>query len=295
MLRVLPITRRRFLWSAVGASAALAGVTGVGANEANHPQLEKTDIFLPNLPDAFDGFKIAQLTDFHYDSHFSRVPIETGINIVNGLRPDLIVLTGDFVTAPFLGGLHRSSKVPALDLCSSALAGLRAPGGVFGVLGNHDEYFNATRIITALQSAGIRTLRNEAIPIERQGRRLWLAGLNDVIAGHPDLDRALSKIPSGETTALLCHEPDFADEVRKHPVDLQLSGHSHGGQVRLPLAGALYLPRLGRKYPRGLRRLGQLTLYTSRGIGTVRLPIRLECPPEVTLLTLRRGPGLTQS
>ncbi len=270
-------------------AAAVAGGTAVGANQANHPRLERLDIFLPQLPDAFDGFKIAQLSDFHYDPHFSRAPIEIGINIVNGLRPDLIVLTGDFVTAPILGGLHRSSKVPEADPCASLLAGLRASSGIFGVLGNHDEYFHAQRIIDPLQSAGIRILRNQAIAIERQGRRLWVAGLNDIIAGEPDLDQALSTIPPGETTALLCHEPDFADEVVKYPVDIQLSGHSHGGQVRLPLLGALFLPPMARKYPRGLHRLGRLSLYTTRGIGTVRVPLRLDCPPEVTLITLRCG------
>lgn len=286
-LRVLPITRRRFLWSALGA-AALVG-TAVGANEANHPRLERVDIFLPKLPDAFDGFKIAQLSDFHYDSHFSRAPIEAGIGIVNTLHPDLVVLTGDFVTAPLMGGLHGSSKVPDADPCAKLLAGLRASCGVFGVLGNHDEYFNVQSIIDPLHSGGIRILRNEAVAIEREGRRLWLAGLNDIIAGEPDLNQALSGVPPDETTALLCHEPDFADKVVKYPVDLQLSGHSHGGQVRLPLLGALYLPPLARRYPRGLHRLGRLSLYTNRGIGTIRVPLRLDCPPEITLLTLRCG------
>jgi len=209
--------------------------------------------------------------------------------MVNELRPDLVVLTGDFVTAPFFGGLHRSPKVPEAEPCASLLSELRAPSGVFGVLGNHDDYFNPARIIEPLQSAGIRILRNEALPIERQGSRLWLAGLKDILAGEPDLGKALSGIPPGETTALLCHEPDFADQAMRYPVDLQFSGHSHGGQVRLPLVGALFLPDLARKYPRGLHRLGRLTLYTSRGIGTVRVPVRLNAPPEVTVITLRCG------
>ena len=283
------ITRRRFLWSALGAATSSVGVTAIGLHEATQPQLDRIEIFLPKLPDAFDGFTIAQLTDFHYDSHFSRIPIEAGINIVNSLRPDLIALTGDFVTAPLMGGLHRSSKVPGIDDCAGLLAELRAPSGIFSVLGNHDEYYNPKRIIGPLQSAGIRTLRNQSSPIERQGRRFWIAGLNDIIGGDPDLEKTLSGIPGGETTILLCHEPDFADEVKKYPVGMQLSGHSHGGQVVLPLAGALYLPPMARKYPRGLRQLGCLSLYTSRGIGTVRVPVRLDCPPEVTLLTLRCG------
>ncbi len=288
-MRVSSITRRRFLWSAVGSAAALAGVTTVGLNEANNPQLTKLDVFLPNLPDVFDQYKVALLSDFHYDAHFCRTPIEIAVGMVNRLSPNLVILLGDYVTAPVLGGLHRSSHVPAAVPCAALLSGLQAATGVFGVLGNHDEYFNVSAITEPLQSVSIRILRNQSFPIERDGKRLWLAGISDLLSGQPDLHKTLSGIPSGETTVLLCHEPDFADQVMKYPVDLQLSGHSHGGQIRAPLVGALYLPNMGRKYPRGLHRLGRLTLYTNCGIGTLRVPIRVDCPPEVTLLTLRCG------
>lgn len=286
----MPITRRKFLWSAAGTTAAFLALTAEGRREANHPQLDRVEIFLPQLPDVFDGYTIAQLTDFHYDPIFTHIPIAEGVRMVNALRPNLIVLTGDFATAPLMGGLHRSVKVPGLEACAELLRDLQAENGVFGVLGNHDEYYSHTRMIGALKAVEIRILRNEAIPIERQQRRLWLAGISDIVSGEPDLNRTLHAIPAGETTALLCHEPDFADTAAKYPVDIQLSGHSHGGQVVLPLAGAMYLPILARKYPRGLRHLGKLTLYTSRGIGTVRVPVRLHCPPEVTLITLRAGP-----
>ena len=261
----------------------------VSSNQANHPQLSKLDTFLPSLPDSFDGYKIALLSDFHYDEHFSRAPIEIAIAIVNRLAPDLIILLGDYVTTPAFGGLHRSSKVPEANPCAVLLSALHASSGVFGVLGNHDEYYSVRAIIEPLQAAGIHILRNQSFPMERDGKRLWLAGISDLLSGQPDLDKTLSGIPFGETTVLLCHEPDFADHVVKYPVDLQLSGHSHGGQVRIPLAGALYLPPMGRKYPRGLRHVEHLTLYTNRGIGTLRVPVRLDCPPEVTLLTLRCG------
>jgi len=111
--------------------------------------------------------------------------------------------------------------------------------------------------------------------------------VDDVLEGKPSLDLTLNGIPPGEPVILLAHEPDWADYVAKHPVDLQISGHSHGGQIRLPLIGAPYLPVLGRKYPWGLRRIGPLTLYTNCGIGTIRIPMRLNCPPEITLFTLR--------
>lgn len=132
-------------------------------------------------------------------------------------------------------------------------------------------------------------MRNYFLHVERAGARLWIAGVDDVLGGKARLSQSLQAIPRDETTVLLVHEPDYADLVRGYPVDLQLSGHSHGGQVRFPLVGAPVLPRLARKYPWGLRQLGSLTLYTNRGIGTTSLPARLNSAPEVTLLTLRSG------
>ena len=139
----------------------------------------------------------------------------------------------------------------------------------------------------ALEGKGIRVLRNQHLPIERDGNRFWLAGVDDVLGGKARVEECLRGIPASDMTVMHCHEPDFADDVRRYPVDLQLSGHSHGGQIRLPLIGAPYLPPGGKQYPRGLRRLGPLTLYTNCGIGTIRIPVRFDCPPEVTLLTLR--------
>jgi predicted MPP superfamily phosphohydrolase len=133
---------------------------------------------------------------------------------------------------------------------------------------------------------------DESQPIEREGKKLWIAGLDDN-PDETDLTAALKKVPAREPVVALIHEPDTADFVSKYPVDLQLSGHSHGGQVRLPFIGAAYLPPLARKYPRGLRKVGGLTLYTNVGIGTMGLPLRLNCPPEVTLFTLRAGPGVS--
>jgi predicted MPP superfamily phosphohydrolase len=127
------------------------------------------------------------------------------------------------------------------------------------------------------------------VPLERGTHRLWLAGIDDVLRGRPDLGAAIGKIPANEATILLAHEPDFADEASLLPIDLQLSGHSHGGQIWIPGIGAPWLPPLSRKYPRGLYQIGKLTLYTNIGIGTIRAPIRINCPPEITLITLRVG------
>ena len=130
-------------------------------------------------------------------------------------------------------------------------------------------------------------LRNDAWSVEQSGARLWVVGTDDVLLRAVDLPRALRVVPPAEATILFAHEPDFADVAANYPIDLQLSCHSHGGQVRLPVIGAPVLPELARKYPWGLRRLRKMALYTNAGIGTIRLPIRWNCPPEVTLLTLK--------
>lgn len=132
-------------------------------------------------------------------------------------------------------------------------------------------------------------LINQSVPIERDGARFWLAGVDDVLGKTADLDQTMHDIPPDEATVLMAHEPDYADHVARHPIDLQLSGHSHGGQIRLPLLPPIYLPQLGRKYVWGLYRVRDLTLYTNPGLGTIEVPARLNCPPEVTLLKIRQG------
>jgi predicted MPP superfamily phosphohydrolase len=144
-------------------------------------------------------------------------------------------------------------------------------------------------VTDALRAQGIQVLENQSAPLESNGGRFWLAGLKDVVAGKSDLPATLQVVPSGEAVVLLAHEPDYADYVQRHAVDLQLSGHSHGGQVRLPFMPALFLPALAKKYIWGLYQVGGLTLYTNPGLGTVDIPARLNCPPEITLLTVRHG------
>jgi predicted MPP superfamily phosphohydrolase len=288
-------TRRKFLQLGV-AGAAIGGLAIAGGGmgrEANRPKLVSLEIPLARLSQAWDGFRIAQLSDLHYDPYFSATPIRKAIDMVNALQPDLIVLTGDFVTSP-VGKVSRRRAVAAaqpIEPCAELLTQLRAPSGVLAILGNHDLNTSEMHVTAVLRSHSIQVLRNACVSLERDGKRLWVAGVDDILEGKPDLELALRGIPSTEPVVLLAHEPDWADYVSHHPVDLQLSGHSHGGQVRLPLVGPLYLPALARKYPWGLRRVGPLTLYTNVGIGTIRVPMRLNCPPEVTLITLRVATG----
>jgi predicted MPP superfamily phosphohydrolase len=157
------------------------------------------------------------------------------------------------------------------------------------VLGNHDVATDPNRVINSLRAAGIELLGNRSVPIEGSGARFWLAGVDDVMEKRSDLHAALHDVPASESVILLAHEPDFADYVVRFPVDLQLSGHSHGGQVRIPFVRPLWLPPLAKKYIWGLYKIGGLTLYTNPGLGTVGIPVRMNCPPEITLLTLRRA------
>jgi predicted MPP superfamily phosphohydrolase len=275
------------------AAIALTGGVAVATDgvliEPNQPKLVRLEIPLPRCPQAFDGMTILQLSDIHYDHHFSVVPLRRALTMVRDLRPDLIVITGDFITIPPFNDYFHNAKpaAAAIDPCAQLLRELHAPLGVFAILGNHDVDSDPQRIIAALHSANIPVLRNDSVPLERFSARLWLAGVDDLGSGKPDMNATLKSVPKEEAVVLLSHEPDYADEVARYPVDLQLSGHSHGGQIRLPFLGAPWLPDGAKKYPWGIRTIGPLTLYTNAGLGTIRVPVRLNCPPEITLFTLR--------
>jgi len=290
-----PFTRRNFIkaGAAVIASGALAIEGKSIITGTQDPRLVQVEIPLARLPAVWDGLTVAQLSDFHYDPDFTVPPIRKAIEITNELRPDLIVLTGDFVTVPPYSKVFHNKKRSArvAEPCAALLRQLLAPLGVFAVLGNHDGDSDPEFIVECLQANRIQVLRNRSVPLERQGKRLWLAGVDDVLEGNPNLDLTMKGIPGDEAVLALVHEPDYARRVVGHPIDLQLSGHSHGGQIVLPLVGPAYLPPLGRRYPKGLYRIGQLTLYTNVGLGTIRIPLRLNCPPEVTLIKLRTASG----
>jgi predicted MPP superfamily phosphohydrolase len=285
LLSPLTTTRRRFLcWSAAAAAVALAGDSIL--LEPNRPRLVRQDFFLPRWPERLNGFTVALLSDFHYDPYFSTHPLHAAIPMVNALHPDLIVLTGDFVTVPNFGDDRKGAY--AAEPCAHLLHQLSAPHGLWAVLGNHDEGTDYKYVTGALRSAKIPVLANQSQAIEHDGARFWLAGVNDVLSHTADLSKTMRPVPAGEAAILLAHEPDFADEAANFPIDLQLSGHSHGGQIRVPLLPPLYLPKMAKKYVLGTYHIGPLTLYTTAGIGTIGLPMRFNCPPEITLLTLRR-------
>lgn len=290
------ITRRQF------AKAALAGVAGLalysGEIERHFIEVTRNDVHLSGLHAAFDGMRIAQLSDIHLDVYTEPFFLRHAVDRINQLNPDMVFLTGDFVTGA--KGMHRSRRL--LEFvhgtawqCANILKELVCPHR-YAILGNHDVHVGAALVTEALTDNGITVLRNASMPIERGGGRLWLAGVDDPLESTPDPEQAIPASIRGiphEPIVLMCHAPDYADDLLTYPsgraVSLMLSGHTHGGQVRVPFVGALALPPLGKKYVEGWFRLQNLQLHVNRGLGTVGLPFRFDCPPEISLLTLRAG------
>jgi len=283
-----PITRRRFLVATACAGAGLA-LYG-GEIERHRIEVAQRDVFLPGLPQAFDGFRVAQLSDIHIDDYTEPFFLRDAVRHINGMNPDAVFLTGDFVTK---GLLPRKLTLASAWQCGNLLNQLQCSHR-YAVLGNHDLLISREGVTEALSSNAITVLDNAHVPIERAGARFWLAGLDDALEGEPHPEMAIPQsirnVPH-EPIVLLCHAPDYADTLLKLPegqaVAFMLSGHTHGGQVRLPFAGPLILPPLGRKYVEGWFRFGNLQLYVNRGLGTVGLPVRFDCPPEITLFTFR--------
>ncbi len=280
------ITRRNFLW---GAGLTVAGMAVYSGEIARH-EISIITVTIPirNLSPAFDGFRIAQISDIHYDEFTEPWFVRRVVDRINALSPDLVAFTGDYIS---FTPLPRNFAMHAMYRCADALSKVACPQR-FAVMGNHDSVLGAPTIRPILADVKIPLLVNEHVPIERGGQRFWLAGIHDPVTHIPDLNAAIPSHPDAPVI-LLSHGPDYADTVAAHPrgplVDLMLSGHSHGGQVRFPLVGAMHLPDGGRKYVEGLFHIGGMQLYVNRGIGTVGLPIRLNCPPEITVFTLRRA------
>ncbi|HDQ71289.1 MAG TPA: metallophosphoesterase, partial [Chloroflexi bacterium] len=245
----------------------------------NWPTIRRVSIPITGLPVALDGYTIVQLSDLHRGPVVTEDDLDRAVGLALRAESDLFVLTGDFVS--------RTAHY-ALS-CAQALRPLVRERPTLACLGNHDHWTDAVTVAHALTSEGITVLRNESLNV---AEGLWVAAVDDVWERRADLGRALEGIPGAATIVLLVHEPDYADQVvADGRVHLQLSGHSHGGQVRLPFLGVPVLPYLARKYVAGRYQVGHTWLYVNRGIGVVRPAVRFNCRPEVTHLTLRRATG----
>jgi predicted MPP superfamily phosphohydrolase len=275
----------------------LSLVGGKGFYNSRKPELVKLGVTLKNLPAAFDGLKVGQLTDIHAGPLVPAGLINKGVELLLAEKPDLIVLTGDFVSGAtkFLWTTYGGFKQHHFDACMGALERLGAPLGVYGVLGNHDFWSGSKvleEIIHGLEKAGVRMLRNETVALERKGEKIYVAGVDDYWESSYSLTKALQGVPEHACRILLSHNPDVNEDIDnvKERLDFVLSGHTHGGQVVLPFAGALYIPSpFGQKYLAGLVRDGNRQTYISRGLGLFFVPIRINSPSDVSLLTLRRG------
>lgn len=238
--------------------------------------IERQQIFLRRLPRALDGFRIVQLTDLHYGPLTDAEHLKRAVKAANDLRPDLIALTGDYISH------DRAYAAP----CAELVGHLRARYGVYAVLGNHDHWTDAALITDLFQSEGIRMLINEGMRVDLEGESFWLAGVNDKMVGLEDLPLALAGSIDDELKIVLAHNPIILRRAARANVDLVMSGHTHGGQVTLRSEKSR-TGRPRRRLLRGLARRGNTQIYVSRGLGTVVLPIRYGCPPEVSVLELR--------
>lgn len=237
----------------------------------------RIEIAMPRLHADLDGYQILHLSDLHIGSYDPRARGLEWAKLANASEPDLVVVTGDLVT----------SGTAYYDDVAAVIGALRAPDGVYVVLGNHDQWDDEA-LASALGERGVRVLRNEWVQIQRGAGALIVAGVDDAYTGKDDLSLALADRPTGLPTVLLAHYPDFFRDARERGVELTLSGHTHGGQFGVPFfADRLNLARALRQSPRGLFRRGDSTLYVNAGLGTTGPPLRIGVAPEIAVLVLR--------
>jgi predicted MPP superfamily phosphohydrolase len=264
------------------------GLLGIGvpsgiwaaAIEPNHLSITRKELTLPHWPKALDGFRVAQVTDVHFrpgddEKLIAKVRLALALE-----KPDLIAVTGDFV-------IDDSSSLPEF---ARALKGLSATHGVIASPGNHDRWHCRSHTLKKeIEGAGMTFLSNAGTNLHIKGENIFVNGLDSIWAGHPDPTRAWKGHQKNTPVLALVHEPDPFDELHQsHPLDLQLSGHTHGGQCRVPLLG--YAPakvKFGRKFIYGHFQKASSQLFVGRGIGTVGLRVRFACAPELAILTLR--------
>ncbi len=277
------MNRRKFL-SFLGLGIVTAGA-GSGLVYASVIETHAVEIVEQRLPlrglgPGLSGLRAAQISDLHMGAYISRAQLEHVVALILAQKPDLAFITGDFLT-------NGGDRQRGLDDLHAALRPLAQQMPVFVVLGNHDHNQNSGPRLQALfAELGIQELSNTLLTFQRGSDTLFIAGIDSVSTGNQRLDIVDRAAPEGAPVILLAHEPDMADfsaPIKKFA--LQLSGHSHGGQVNLPLLGRPVLPWMGKKYPAGLYQVGDMYVYTNRGIGSYPIPVRVNCRPEITIFT----------
>jgi uncharacterized protein len=257
--------------------SVLSEMARAAVNEPFMLSIERQEIFLQRLPKQLDGLRIVHLSDFHYGPMVNPDHLKRAVQAANELRPDLIALTGDYISQ------DRVYAAP----CAEVIGKLRARHGIYAVLGNHDHWTDAALIADLFRAEDVRVLINEGLRIDLHGETFWLAGVDDTMVGLEDLSLAMAGSSEEEFKLLLAHNPIILRRAARAGVDLVLSGHTHGGQVAWR-SDTSRSGRPRRRLLRGLGRRGNTQIYVTRGLGTVVLPIRYGCPPEISVLELRR-------
>jgi len=275
----------------------VAATVGKGFYNSTTAEIElvRVPVQIRNLPGPLRGLRIGLLTDLHSSAIVSSRLIRAAGDLLLSERPDLIVMTGDFISGStrFLSGSIGQFKREHVTRCAEALSHLKAPLGIYGVLGNHDFWSGAESVAmiceTFTRQMGMVWLRNRSVTVKRGGASLRLLGVDDYWEPSCSLAQACRGLDGDSVRILLSHNPDINDDISlsRERIDLVLAGHTHGGQVVMPFLGQPVMPsKFGQKYRAGLVRDGARQTYISRGIGCLLAPIRLNCPPEVTVLTL---------
>ncbi len=278
------ILRRKFLKIGLVTTAGItiSGVSSFAYARNIEPDLieiKAVNLTLPRLSAAFDGYKLAQISDIHMGTGMTQERLERIVEMINEQQPDSIAVTGDFVTH---GDISR--HIPAL---TEPLSKLTPKDVTVAVLGNHDHWTSAERIQQVIRDSGMIELSNDVFTLQRGGESLHFGGVDSYWEHLDRVDDVVAKLPADGAAILLAHEPDFADiSSPTGRFDLQISGHSHGGQIILPFFGPPVVPRLGRKYPIGQYQVGNMIQYTNRGVGTILPAVRFNCRPEITVFTL---------
>ncbi len=277
------MSRRSFLHGGLLGGAAAGGLTLFEAYQARYvnpyrPQLERVSIPVPSNHPGLAGMRIGFITDTHVGPFISPDDLARATKLVADEHPDLILLGGDYVSE---SPRYTSSAVEVIwELVRET------PLGGYAVLGNHDLSVSRTRVAEVLTATGIPVLRNQSLPISYGNDELWIGGIDETLLGDDRPVETFAQIPEGAASIALWHEPEFAELAAAQGAFLQLSGHTHGGQIRVPGVGPVGLPIHGKRYVMGLNQVNDMLIYTARGVGVYRPPMRFNCPPEVTLITL---------
>lgn len=271
------ISRRTFIHGMCGYALGVMSVSSYGCLlEPRWVEIKNISINIHALPKRFEGMTIAQISDIHHCRYVSREFIRKCVRKVNALSPDIIALTGDFV--------YGSEEF--VYSVAEELSELKAKEGVFAVLGNHD---NTEKTVDALSKKGIRILINQHIPLYRKKDYLFIAGVDDLWAGKLNLQETL-KGTDDKPKILLCHNPDAIEMIKRTDIDFVMAGHTHGGQVNLPLFGPpTSFSKFGARYVSGLFYEGKTILYVNKGIGVSIFPVRFLARPEITIFTLQNS------